>query len=314
MELRPADRIEIVTLVDNYIDVLLESSSRVTRPARAKGGEIVRDTLVGEHGLSLLVTVWQGEERHRILFDTGYTGIPLLHNAEHLGLDLREIEALVLSHAHMDHTGALDRFLDFLGRPIPLVVHPWAFLFPRFVTQKGGEKQQFPRTLVRSALEARKVEILESKNPVPLAGGLVLVSGEVERRTEFERGMPNAYFEKNGEVLKDNTPDDQNIVMRLKGKGLVVVSGCSHSGIINTILHARKIAGEEKVHAVMGGFHLNGPAYEPIVGRTIEELKKVNPEVLIPMHCTGWSTIHRIAEAFPSAMVLNSVGSTIHFS
>lgn len=313
MELRTADRIEIVTLVDNYVDLLLESTERITRPARAKGGEIVRDTLVGEHGLSLLVTVWQGEERHRILFDTGYTGIPLLHNAQHLGQDLRDIEALVLSHAHMDHTGALDRFLDFLGRPVPLVVHPSAFLFPRYV-ERDGERQQFPRTLVRSDLEAREVEVVESKNPVPLAGGLVLVSGEVERRTGFEKGMPNAFFERDGEVLKDDTPDDQSLVMRLKGRGLVIVSGCSHAGIINTILHARKIAGEEKVHAVMGGFHLNGPLYEPIVGRTLDELRKVNPEVLVPMHCTGWATIHRIEDAFPSATVLNSVGSTVRFN
>jgi 7,8-dihydropterin-6-yl-methyl-4-(beta-D-ribofuranosyl)aminobenzene 5'-phosphate synthase len=311
MDLRTVDRIEIVTLVDNYVDVLLESSERVTRPPRAKDGQIVLDTLVGEHGLSLLVTVWQGKERHRILFDTGYTGIPLLHNAEHLGLDLREIEALVLSHFHMDHTGALQRFLDFLGRPVPLVVHPDAFLFPRFLKYKDGRVEQFPRTLVRSELEARGIEILESKTPVPLFDGLILVSGGVERRTEFEKGVPHAFMERDGEILKDNTPDDQNLVMHLKGKGLVVVTGCSHSGIINTILHARKIAGEEKVHAVMGGFHLSGPVYEPIVGPTIEELKRLNPEVLIPMHCTGWSTLHRLKEAFSSTMILNSVGSTI---
>ncbi|MEW6665835.1 MAG: MBL fold metallo-hydrolase [Thermodesulfobacteriota bacterium] len=314
MELRPVDRIEIVTLADNYVDVLLESTDLVTRPPRAKDDKINLDTFVAEHGLSLLVSVWREGKKHTILFDTGFTGIALLHNAKLLGLDLREIEALVLSHFHMDHTGALHRFLDGIGRPVPVVVHPDAFLYPRFLVPKDGGREQFPRTLVRSELEVRNIRIVESKTPVPLAEGGILVTGEVERTTEFEKGMPNAYLERDGKAEKDPMHDDQGIVMHLQGKGLVVISGCSHSGIINTVLHARKISGEERVYGVLGGFHLPWPAYEERVEPTIRALAEMKPAVLVPMHCTGWGSIHRIAEAFPSAAILNSVGSTITLS
>jgi 7,8-dihydropterin-6-yl-methyl-4-(beta-D-ribofuranosyl)aminobenzene 5'-phosphate synthase len=258
--------------------------------------------------------VSQGEERHTVLFDTGYTGIALFHNAELLGIDLTEIEALVLSHAHMDHTGALNVFLDRIGSSVPVVLHPEAFHYPRFLVLKSGEKQRFPRTLVRAELERRNLEILESQAPMLIAGDAILVSGEVERTTDFEKGIPYAYVEKNGEVVKDAFLDDQALILNLKGKGLVVISGCSHSGIVNTVFHARKTTGVERVYAILGGFHLSGPAYEPILEDTIQALIEIDPEILVPMHCTGWNTIHLLAEAFPSSTILNSVGSKFTLS
>jgi 7,8-dihydropterin-6-yl-methyl-4-(beta-D-ribofuranosyl)aminobenzene 5'-phosphate synthase len=294
--------------------VLLESTDVVTRPPRAKEGEISLNTLLAEHGLSLLLKVWLGQERHAVLFDTGYTGIALFHNAELLGIDLAEIEALILSHAHMDHTGALKVFLDRIGRSVPVVLHPEAFHYPRFLVLKDGRKEQFPRTLTKADLQRRNLEILESKAPLLVAGDAVLVSGEVERRTDFEKGIPHAYMEKDGQVVKDNYLDDQALVLHLKGKGLVVISGCSHSGIVNTVLHARKTAGVERVHAVLGGFHLSGPAYEPILEDTIKALKQIDPKVLVPMHCTGWNTINLLAKTFPSSTILNSVGSKFTLS
>lgn len=302
---------EIVSLVDNYADVLLESTDLITRPPRAKNGLIPLDTFLGEHGLSLCITVWQGNKRHRILFDTGYTGIPLIHNADLLGLDLREIEFVVLSHAHMDHTGGINRVLDAMERPIPIVVHPDAFLHPRFVVLDDGQRRQFPRTLFRDKLEARKISIVESKTPVSIADETILVTGEVKRRTGFEKGLPSAFIEKNGRAIKDSIPDDQGIVIHLKGKGLVVVSGCSHAGIINTVLHAMTRTGEKRVHAIIGGFHLSGHPDDAVLERTVRELRKFKAQVLVPMHCTGWHQIMRLARAFPSSIVLNSVGSTI---
>ena len=118
--LKEVDRIEIVTIIDNYMDVLLENTDVVTRPPHAKGGEILTDALLAEHGLSLLVTVYQGEKRHTILFDTGYTQIGVPHNLELLEVDTEGIEAIVLSHGHMDHTGSLYQLLDRIGKRIPL--------------------------------------------------------------------------------------------------------------------------------------------------------------------------------------------------
>jgi 7,8-dihydropterin-6-yl-methyl-4-(beta-D-ribofuranosyl)aminobenzene 5'-phosphate synthase len=314
MKLREVDRIEILTLMDNYVDLLLESTAVVTRPPKAKGGIISKDTLIGEHGLSLLVTVFDGGERHTILFDTGHTGIGVLHNAAHLEVDLGKIETIVMSHRHMDHTGSLKPILERLGRPIPLVIHPDAFLVSRYLLLPDGKRLRFPDTLNRKDLEKAGVEIVESRKPVPVAGGRILVTGEIERTTPFEKGLPNAYTEQDGELVKDPIPDDQSLVMHLRGKGLVVISGCAHSGIINTLLYSKKISGADRLHAVLGGFHLSGPPFEPIIEETIQSLREMNPKVFVPMHCTGWKAVHRCEEAFPEAFVLNSVGSTITLS
>lgn len=312
--LREVDRVEIVTLIDNYVDVLLKDTDVVTRPPHAEGEEVPRDTLVAEHGLSLLVTVYQGTKGHTILFDTGYSQIGVPHNMALLGIELKKIEAIVLSHAHTDHTGSLHRILEGIQGPVNLVVHPGAFLFPRYIERDDGKRQRFPRILSREDLARRRVEILESKTPVLMADGGVMVTGEVERTTGFEKGLPGAFLEIEGKMKPDPIHDDQALVLNLKGKGLVVISGCSHSGIVNTIFHAQRLSGLTKVHAVLGGFHLTGPDFEPIIEKTIEALKNLAPEVIVPMHCTGWKAIQRLSQEFTSAFVLNSVGSRINLS
>jgi 7,8-dihydropterin-6-yl-methyl-4-(beta-D-ribofuranosyl)aminobenzene 5'-phosphate synthase len=312
--LKAVDRVEVLTVIDNYVDVLLTSTDVVTRPPLAKGGDIPVDTLLAEHGLSLLVTVLEGKESHTILFDTGYGQAGVPHNLQHLEVDLEEIEALVLSHGHMDHTGSLYEVLERVKKPIPLVTHPDAFLSPRYFGLDDGRKLLFPQPLTRAKLRERDVELMENRAPTLLAHDMIMVTGEVERVTTFEKGLPNALVEKDGKMEKDPISDDQALVIHLKKKGLVVISGCSHAGIINTALYAKEIAGVESIHAVLGGFHLSGPFFEQIIEDTIKELKKMKPEVLVPMHCTGWKAIQRFSEEFPASFVLNSVGSKIKLS
>ncbi|RLB29254.1 MAG: MBL fold metallo-hydrolase [Deltaproteobacteria bacterium] len=309
--IREIDRIEILILADNYVDVLLRNTDIVTRPPLAKGGEIPTDALLAEHGLSMLLRVHEGRAVHTILFDTGYSQVGVPHNMELLSVDPDEIEALVLSHGHMDHTGSLYVLLDRITNRIPLVLHPDAFLTPRYFGLDDGRKLLFPQTLVKTKLEDRNIELMETRSPTLLIDDMVAVTGEVERVTGFEKGLPNAFLEKDGKVEKDFIWDDQALVANLKGKGLVIISGCAHAGIINTILHAKKITGVEKVHAVLGGFHLSGPFFEQIIEDTIKELKEMNPEVIVPMHCTGWNAVQRFSQEFPSSFVLSSVGSTI---
>ncbi|MBW2610276.1 MAG: MBL fold metallo-hydrolase [Deltaproteobacteria bacterium] len=307
--IRAVDRVEIVTLMDNYVDVLLESSEVVTRPPVTNNREISTNTLQAEHGLSLLVTVHEGEENHSVLLDTGYSRIGVPRNLEWLEIDPKWIETVVLSHGHMDHTGSLYDIFDCLDRPVPIVVHPEAFHAPRYLDMDGGQKMFFPCTLKRDDMADRGIEIIESEGPLLIANDMILVSGEVERTTPFEKGMPNAFLERNGKEEKDLIRDDQCLVVHLKDKGLVVISGCAHTGIVNTILYAKKITGVEKIHTVIGGFHLSGRAFEPIIEKTIEALKELDLKVIVPMHCTGWKAINRMSEAFPLSFVLNSVGS-----
>ena len=314
MPLKEVDRVEVLTLMDNFVDVLLEDTAVVKRPPKAVGEEIPTDALLAEHGLSLRVKVQQGPEKHTILFDTGYNNMGVLHNMEMLAVDPKQMEAIVLSHAHMDHTGSLHAILEKISDPIPLVVHPDAFLHPRFLEEKDGSKKRFPRTLIRKDLEESNVKILESKAPIPILNASILVTGEIERTTDFEKGTPNVLIERDGNLEPDPIKDDQALVINLSGKGLVVISGCSHAGIINTVRYAKKIAGVEKVFAVMGGFHLSGAFFEKILKRTIDELKALSPAVVVPMHCTGRKAMEMFSREFASAFVLNSVGSKITLS
>ena len=155
---------------------------------------------------------------------------------------------------------------------------------------------------------------MESTGPTLLAGAMALVTGEVERTTSYEKGLPNALLERNGVIEKDLILDDQAIVVRVKGKGLVVIAGCAHAGIVNTLMFAQKATGEQKIHAVIGGFHLSGPFFEKFHDPTVDALKKIDPDVLMPMHCTGWKAIQRFQKEFPESFVLNSVGSKVMLS
>jgi 7,8-dihydropterin-6-yl-methyl-4-(beta-D-ribofuranosyl)aminobenzene 5'-phosphate synthase len=163
-------------------------------------------------------------------------------------------------------------------------------------------------------VESAGATIVEAKEPRPMLAGDVLFLGEIPRRTGFEKGHPAAYFEENGVEKKDDIEDDTSIVMHLKGKGLIVVSGCAHAGIINTLRHAREVTGIEAFHAVIGGFHLNGPLFEPAVGETIEALREIAPRYIVPTHCTGRNSIRRIEEAMPESFILNMSGTRLTFS
>ncbi|MBW2104817.1 MAG: MBL fold metallo-hydrolase [Deltaproteobacteria bacterium] len=304
-ELKEVDSVEVTTLMDNYTDVLLRNAPGVTRPPLAIKGNIPDDALLAEHGLSLMITVKRDKESHCILFDCGYTKIGVPHNMEILGVDPRQIEAIVLSHGHMDHSGALYPIAKSLDKSIPLILHPDAFISPRFFGLDDGRKLIFPQTLIREDIEKNTdLKIVEEKSPSLLTDNMIAVTGEVERVTEFEKGLPNASMERNGKIEPDMILDD---------KGLVIISGCGHAGIINTVFYARKITGIDNIHAVLGGFHLSGPIFEPIIEKTIIEFKKINPAVIVPMHCTGWEAIKRFSEEFPSSFVLNSVGTRINF-
>ena len=307
------DSLEVTTLMDNYVDVLLRNSPGVTRPPLAIGGDIPADALLAEHGLSLLLTVKKGDTSHTILFDCGYTNIGVPHNMKLLNIDPKNIEAIVLSHGHMDHTGSLYTVVDAIGRSIPLIVHPDAFVSPRFFGLDDGRKIKFPQTLKKEKMRSAGIDIIENKSPYLLADDMIMVTGQVERVTSFEQGLPNASLERDGKIEHDPILDDQAIAVNVKGKGLVVVSGCAHAGIINTVLYAKKITEIDKLYGVLGGFHLSGPIFEPIIEETINEFKKMEPTLITPMHCTGWNAIKRFSEEFPSSFALNSVGTKVTF-
>ncbi|HEX3002342.1 MAG TPA: MBL fold metallo-hydrolase, partial [Methanoregula sp.] len=248
---------------------------------------------------------------HIILMDAGLSADCLPWNARQMGISLAGIEAIVLSHGHYDHTGALGTVVSGAGRQVPLIVHPDAFRFRKLnIPGQGVFDQPVPDAV---ALKKAGADIKMRSEPSALAAGHLLVTGEIERKTAFEKGMPGAEIGREGTWTPDIIRDDQALVMDVNGKGLVVLSGCAHAGIINTVEYAKKITGIDHVHAVLGGFHLSGKTYEQVVFPTIEAMKTINPEYLVPMHCTGWSTISRFMAAMPGKCILNTVGTTYVF-
>jgi 7,8-dihydropterin-6-yl-methyl-4-(beta-D-ribofuranosyl)aminobenzene 5'-phosphate synthase len=305
--LKPADRVEVTVLVDNYIDLFVPPATPADRRLPFDPGRL----LLAEHGLSCLVRVFAGNREHTILLDAGLSKDCLFHNARELGLDLHAVKAVVLSHGHFDHIGGLAEFFCNATRQIPLVVHPDVFLRRRLNHPAKGPVS-LPR-LDAIALKKAGADIQQQKGPSTLADGHLLVTGEVERKTSFEKGMPGMEAFTDGHWAPDPINDDQALVISVRGKGLVVISGCAHAGIINTVEYAKKITGVDQVHAVMGGFHLTGAAFEQIVQPTIDGMKQINPDYVVPMHCTGWNAINRFAEEMPGKVILNTVGTTYVF-
>jgi len=157
-------------------------------------------------------------------------------------------------------------------------------------------------------------EYVRTKQPYLVADDTIVVTGEIPRRTDFEKGFPQHRVLDNGQWQPDPLIwDDRAIVVNVRQKGLVIVSGCAHAGIINTILYAKQITGVTDVHAIMGGFHLAGKECEPRISQTVEQLKLLDPDLVAPSHCTGWRGTHAMAGALPHAFVWNSVGNLYRF-
>lgn len=311
LPLVPVDEVRVTVVTDNTFDYLLRTEGSVERAAYGPD-PADRPLPIGEHGFSVLIRTRVVGRWATVMFDTGVSGRGLLYNCDALDLRLSEINAVVLSHGHFDHAMGLVGLLQRLGvRGMPLVLHPDAYLQRKAVLPDGSETNLRPPA--RSDLLKEGVELIEEVGPSMLVDRTVLVSGEVARTTSFETvGLPHQYALRDGRWEHDpETHDDQCAIVNVRGKGLLVVTGCGHSGIINIVRNAQRITGVGEVHAVVGGFHLDGRVYEPLIAPTVAAFQEIGPRYLMPGHCTGWRATHAIARALPEAFVPNSVGTTL---
>jgi 7,8-dihydropterin-6-yl-methyl-4-(beta-D-ribofuranosyl)aminobenzene 5'-phosphate synthase len=312
--LTAVDKIEILTLQDNYIEMTaMDNNAVITRAMPLKDGEI-RASILAEHGFSALAKTTAVGSTHTLLFDFGFSENGAAQNAATLGVDMTEVEAVALSHGHSDHTGGMEKLTALIGkRDIPFVVHPSAFKSPRYLKLGEEFKINFPK-LTREMVKQAGLSVVESDKPYPLLNNTVLFLGEIPKQTDFEKGWPIVHCQKNGKEVWDAIEDDTSIVMNLKDKGLVILSGCAHAGIVNTVRYAMAVTGIDKVHVIMGGFHLSGPFFEPIIDRTTEEIKKISPTFIIPTHCTGRKAIMAMEKQMPDQFILNMAGTKLTFA
>ncbi len=317
--LEPVDEVVVTTLVDNVFDALLAGDERATRVSFGVGRADAHqfeagETAVGlraEHGFSALVTVRRGGTTTSLLFDTGLSPDAMVVNAERLGIDLLGVQGVVLSHGHFDHAGGLAGLGARAGRrSLPMVVHPMAWTRRR-LTVPGGDPFEMP-TLSRRTLEAEGFEVVERRTPSLLVDDCVLITGEVDRTTDFERGMPPAHQAWTGHEWRHDPDvvDDQALVVHVRGRGLFVLTGCGHAGVINIVRHAQRLTGVADLAALVGGLHLSGPAFEPVIVPTVEALTAMSPSLLVSGHCTGWRAQHSLAAVLPDAWTPGSSGSS----
>ena len=310
------DEVKITIIMDNTIDAFMTGNEIVHRFDFSNSPLIADDgfsTLIAEHGFSAMIQVKCGNKQGAVLYDTGLSPGGTLHNMSAMGINVNDMQAIVLSHGHMDHTMGLPALINKLGaHQIPLIFHPDALLERKVIMPGGYENNVSAPKL--TDLQQDKIVVVSKKDPTLLVENMILVSGEVARTTDFETGFPVHYTKRND--LWANDPllmDDQCIIINVRGQGLVVITGCCHAGVINTIRYAQNLTGCQQVYAVLGGFHLTGGIFEKIIPATIVELQKINPTYLMPGHCTGWSAIHQIAQAMPKAFIPNNVGTTLVF-
>lgn len=304
------DQATISIVMDNSIDILMANTEVANRfPLGPNPFE--KPQPMAEHGFSVLIRTRLGDKQAEVLFDAGLSRRGILYNLDALEISLKEVQAIILSHGHADHALGLPGVVERLGtRNMPLVLHPDAYLERKLVLPNGDEIG-IPAPKLTD-IRRQNIEIVEEVGPSMLVDEMILVSGEIARTTDFEKGFPIHYAKRQDAWEPDPLiMDDQCALIHVRGKGLIVITGCGHSGIINTIRNAQALTGIQKIYAVIGGFHLTGGYFEPIIPATIAELEEIKPRYLMPGHCTGWAATHQIARAMPEAYIPNSVGTTL---
>jgi len=258
-----------------------------------------------QHGLSVFLELGYGPEKMRLLWDTGASSEVMLHNADALNIDLCHLDLICLSHGHYDHTGGLMGVLQRRNGRICILAHPDIFA-PKLKARPA--LQYIGPPFRRAEAEAAGAIMLDCQGPVAIAPGVV-TTGEVPRLEACEK-VDGFWTVRDGQYCEDSIPDDQALAINLPGKGLVVITGCAHSGIINTIRHAQKITGVEELHAVIGGFHLM-EADEKRIEATAEALRRLGPAFVRPGHCTGQKAVCRLQEALGERCRPLTVGDSI---
>lgn len=312
------DQVTLTMVTDNYVDMLLADLPHVTRTGLQHHFDPKTECVIGENGIAMHVEVAWGRYRYRVLFDTGMSSAVLMHNLKVLQLEADQIDHIVLSHGHPDHYGGLIGILDSREAPLPISAHPDAF-YPRYLRLASGQvAPYFNYGLTRESIGNVGGMLVENTEPLEIGPGLI-ATGPIPRETDFENAptdlsLPNALLQVvDGKIVPDVVPDDQALVILVGDDGFIVVAGCSHAGIINTINYAKKITGRDRVIGAFGGYHLGFPGTPKAkTEKTIAALKQLNVEIVAPSHCTGMEAIMEIAKALPDRFLLNVTGSSVH--
>ena len=324
LELAAADRVEVLVLVDNVTDNLSSVPSYVEnelprlwkRGLRRWSGQCM---CCAAHGLACAITAWRGDTAHTLLFDTGPDDWVFERNVERLGFDMGRIEGIVLSHGHWDHSGAMLRALEMIqlkngGHAVPTYMHPGMYR-TRAMKAPDGSMRPFADVPSQTMLEQQGADVVHATEPQLILDDLFYVSGEIPRVTAFETGMQGQYRRTEDGLSWEPDPlimDERFVAARVKDKGVIVFTACSHAGVVNVMTHARDCFAGLMLHGVMGGFHLSG-GNERVIPETVAALRVFDLKTIAAAHCTGWRAVSALAAAFGEAVAPAAVGKMYRY-
>ena len=322
-DLSLADRVEILVLVDNVTDNLSTVPKYVENELPRLGRRGLRlwsgqCMCCAAHGFSCAVTAWRGDISRTLLFDTGPDDRVFERNVDRLGFDMKSVDGIVLSHGHWDHAGAMLRALEMIqlasgGREVPTYMHPGMYR-SRAIKMHNDDMRPFADVPTADQLAQQGADVIHATEPQVVLDDLFYVSGEIPRVTEFETGLPGHY--RRTDDGSDWEPDfqimDERFVAIRVEAGLVVLTACSHAGVVNVMTHARECFPGVALHGVIGGFHLSG-GNEKIIPETVAALAGFDLKAIAPAHCTGWRAVSAMATAFGDALAPSAVGKTYRF-
>ncbi len=303
------DKLTIWVLVDNFYDTNT-ADTKITKRFRSKPGKSIH----AEHGLSYYVETVVGGKVSTCMFDYGLDPLGVLGNIALLGLDIGKTNAFGLSHGHWDHyLGALSILKQNQSRiaaGTPFYVGEEAF-HHRYSLRPNTNEASDRGQLVKEDIEKLGLKVVELKKPAQIIPGAYF-TGNIERLTSYEKISASSQIKRGEKLEQDDFRGEQALFFNVRGKGLVVISGCAHAGIVNTVKQAQKVAGMDKLHAVMGGFHLTNAKPE-VIQNTVADIKAMKPAHIVPAHCSGFETMVAFRKEMPDAFTLNTAGTKYTF-
>lgn len=309
MHIKQLDKLRVTVVVDNYYFTVHNDSPIAERLVSRQGVPIHT-----EHGLSYVVETTMDGEVSTFLFDFGLNPGTVLQNMAILNIKLGKVQAFGLSHGHLDHWGGLIETLKTYRRAgrnnTSLYLGEEAFA-PRFSGYLWNTPHYLGQLDVEQLAPIENLTIKEIKVPTEVMPGGYF-TGHIDRVTEYEKARSTLLIARNEHLETDDFKGEQAMIFSVKNKGLIILSGCAHAGIVNTVKHAQKITGISTVHAIMGGFHLLDAPMEDIK-KTVEDIKFIEPQHVIPMHCTGYDAMVQFYREMPEQFILSTAGSRFTF-